>query len=77
VEDVQRVRYRVPHLLGACSNLGQDPKGEYQAHDDDVAHQSHTEWMTTLVNLHFETHVYLQANNDIYMWNQVNWTKKN
>ena len=25
--------------------------------------------------LHFETYLYRQANNDMYMWNQVNCTK--
>ena len=30
---------------------------------------------STLMDLHFETYLYLQANNDMYMWNQVNCTK--
>ena len=36
-EDVQGLPLCVLHLLGACSNLPQGPKGEKQAHDDDVA----------------------------------------
>ena len=36
-EDVQGLPLCVLHLLGACSNLGQGPKGEKQAYDDDVA----------------------------------------
>ena len=35
--DVQGLPLCVLHLLEACSNLGQGPKGEKQAHDDDVA----------------------------------------
>ena len=27
------------------------------------------------MDLHFETHLFLQANNEMYMWNQVNCTK--
>ena len=30
---------------------------------------------STLMDLHFETDLYIQANNDLYMWNQVNCTK--
>ena len=30
---------------------------------------------STLMDLHFETHLYLQANSDTYMWNQVSYTK--
>jgi hypothetical protein len=30
---------------------------------------------STLMNLHIETHLYLHSNNDMYMWNQVNYTK--
>ena len=36
-EDVQEPPLCVLHLLVACSNLVQVPKGEKQAHDDDVA----------------------------------------
>ena len=36
-EDVQGLPLCVVHLLGACSNLGQGPKGGKQVHDDDVA----------------------------------------
>ena len=28
-----------------------------------------------MMTLHIETHLYLQANNSMYMWNQVNYTK--
>jgi hypothetical protein len=34
--DVQWLLWCVLHLLGACSNLSQGPKSEYQAHDDDT-----------------------------------------
>jgi hypothetical protein len=27
---------------------------------------------STLMDLHFETHLYLHSNNDMHMWNQVN-----
>jgi hypothetical protein len=27
------------------------------------------------MDLHFETHLYLHLNNDMYMWNQVNCTQ--
>jgi len=37
VEDVLGHLRGLLHLLGACSNLGQGPKGEYQAHDDNIA----------------------------------------
>ena len=37
LEDVEEILFNVLHLPGSCSNLGQDPNGEYQAHDDDVA----------------------------------------
>jgi hypothetical protein len=30
---------------------------------------------STLMDLHFETHLYLHSNNDMYMWNQVNCTQ--
>jgi hypothetical protein len=30
---------------------------------------------STLMDLHFETHLYLYSNNDMYMWNQVNCTQ--
>ena len=36
-EDVLCHLLGVLHLLGACSNLGQGPKGEYYAHDDGIA----------------------------------------
>ena len=36
-EDIQGLPLCVLNLLGACSNLGQGPKGEKQSHDDDVA----------------------------------------
>ena len=36
-ENIQGIPLCVLHLLGACSNLGQGPKGEKQAYDDNVA----------------------------------------
>jgi hypothetical protein len=30
---------------------------------------------STLMDLHFETYLYLHSNNDMYIWNQVNYTK--
>ena len=36
-EDVLCHLLGVLHLLGACSNLGQGPKNEYEAHEDDTA----------------------------------------
>jgi hypothetical protein len=30
---------------------------------------------STLMDLYFETHLYLHSNNDMYMWNQVNCTQ--
>jgi hypothetical protein len=30
---------------------------------------------STLMDLHFETHLYLHSNNNMYMWNQVNCTQ--
>jgi hypothetical protein len=30
---------------------------------------------STLMDLHFETHLYLHSNNDMYMWNHVNYTQ--
>jgi len=66
VEDVQGTPWCVSHLLWACSKLDQDPKDEQQTRDDDIA---------TLMDLHFKKYLHLQANNDMYMWNQVNCAK--
>jgi hypothetical protein len=30
---------------------------------------------STLMDLYFETYLYLHSNNDMYMWNQVNYTQ--
>ena len=46
VEDVQGTPWCVSHLLWGCSNLGQDPKDEQQAHDDDVAYGRNNDRMS-------------------------------
>jgi len=47
-EDVQRLPWRVLLLFGACSHLGQGPKDEKQAHDDDIARSRNNDSMSQL-----------------------------
>jgi len=68
VEDVLGHPEGVVHVFEAWSYLGQDPKGE------EALLGCRTKcW--TLMSLLFETQLYLQSNRDMYIWNQVNYTK--